>query len=92
MSDAAHYGVVPCLDDDPPAVALYDAGGEEGHVPGLQHRGVTPLRAQGHCLALPRQAGVVHLENKTFFIKLIKSRLYWYRGVTVLLPVWVIWK
>ena len=71
MSDAAHDGVVPCLDDDPPAVALDDAGGEECHVPGLQHRRVAPLRTQRHCLALPRQAGVVHLEKLNFFIMLI---------------------
>ncbi len=71
VSDAAHDGVVPCLDDDPPTVALDDAGGEECHVPGLQHRRVAPLRTQRHCLALPRQAGVVHLEKLNFFIMLI---------------------
>jgi len=64
MSYVAHDGVVPSLEDDASSVALDDAGGEEGHVPGLQHCRISPLRVQRHSLTFPCQAGIVHLVNK----------------------------
>jgi hypothetical protein len=61
MSDVAHDSAVPRLDDNAPAIALDDAGGEKGHVPRLQHVRVRPLRAQTDCLTLTSQPGVVNL-------------------------------